>query len=286
VHALLQLQFGSGVLCTIVINLHLDLVAMALTSPRHAYRRRKQKCRPALATIAIASIALASIGFSSTWCISNKSLVHTDKSDAARKLLTLKASDSSSTSTWAVDAEETPDGAGSSGFAAAAFAMVAAVVLVCGHASPSFADWGVRNQASTKPPKPDKDPFIRSLQAKSWAMEPIFRQRLYLRAVEQRVKNENPGFFTKKFFVHYSPDSKYFDILDEGNFNEANKLGKLLTDSDLTDPTSDLVVYLYATPKDQKWVAENIGVADYVEYPADLIQAIDELKANPFVAEP
>jgi len=174
-------------------------------------------------------------------------------------------------------AARAPVGVGT--LAGCAGALAAALVALLAAAPSACADWGVRNVGSVKPPPPDPNPKIRALQAKSWAMEPFTRQRMYLKAMAQRMEF---GLLNQRYFVHWAPDSYKYDVLDQKNFEEATKLGKLLLDSDLSEPTSESVVFIYAKPEDQQWVSDNLGVVDFLEIPAELQKAIEQIKATPF----
>lgn len=162
--------------------------------------------------------------------------------------------------------------------------LSAAAALLAGAPS-AHADWGVRNVMPTDPPIPSPNAFIRKLQAKSWALEPILRQRSYLKAMKQRLYAQSQlGFGKNKYFVHWSLDSYKYDILEENQFNEATRLGLLLVDSDMSEPTAELPVFLYKNATDQAYVADKLGVYDLVELPDELVQAIEEVKIKKFDA--
>jgi len=149
--------------------------------------------------------------------------------------------------------------------------------------SSAMADWGVRNVLPTDPPNPDPDPFVRRLQEKTWALEPVLRQRMYLKAMQVRLRlSQELGILKNKYFVHWSPDIYKYDILEEEQFKEATRKGKLLTDVDMTEPSSELPVFVYTDEKARSFVQDELGVYDLVELPEDLIAAIEQIKATPF----
>eukprot|EP00419_Tripos_fusus_P023952 CAMPEP_0172717078 /NCGR_PEP_ID=MMETSP1074-20121228/70278_1 /TAXON_ID=2916 /ORGANISM="Ceratium fusus, Strain PA161109" /LENGTH=226 /DNA_ID=CAMNT_0013541927 /DNA_START=86 /DNA_END=766 /DNA_ORIENTATION=+ len=141
------------------------------------------------------------------------------------------------------------------------------------------ADWGVRTTLPVEELEPDPDPWVRSLQAKSWANEPWTRQRIYLSAVALRM---NIGMFNKRYFVHWTPESYKYDLLDENGFKDAKLAGKLLIDSDMTDPKTNTLVFIYAKPEDQAWVEKNGGVVDTIEMPQSEKDAIEQIRRTPF----
>uniref|UniRef100_A0A6T1IIG6 Uncharacterized protein n=1 Tax=Alexandrium monilatum TaxID=311494 RepID=A0A6T1IIG6_9DINO len=122
------------------------------------------------------------------------------------------------------------------------------------------------------PPVPDEDPFVRKLQAKSWAMEPIIRTRLFLMEEKRRVQ-PNP-FADYKFFVKRVDSSTQWDVLDEASWKSASELGKVLLDNDLSFRREEWESFVYATDKDQEWVARNLNVTDIVEMPPELVEKI------------
>jgi len=143
--------------------------------------------------------------------------------------------------------------------------------------------WEVRNVMPVEAPVPDENPFIRQLQAKSWQMEPVLRQRNFLKAMKNRLFQKGElGFFQPKYFVHWGEDSFKYDILEQKNYNEAQKLGRIRVDADMTEPNEELPVFVYTKPTDQNWVAENLGVFDLVEIPDELQVAIQEIRSIPF----
>uniref|UniRef100_A0A7S1W0W4 Uncharacterized protein n=1 Tax=Alexandrium catenella TaxID=2925 RepID=A0A7S1W0W4_ALECA len=133
------------------------------------------------------------------------------------------------------------------------------------------------------PPTPSKDPFILGLQKKSWAVEPFSRQRLYLKAMSQRL---GVGMLNPKYFVHWTADSYKYDVLDQKPWEEAKANGKIILDSDMCDSGSETVVFIYAKPEDRKWVEDNVGISDLIECPEELVQAIEKIKATPFPSLP
>jgi len=156
---------------------------------------------------------------------------------------------------------------------------LAALMGLDASAPPVNADWGVRITMPFEYPEPDPDPWVRSLQAKSWANEPWTRQRIYLLAVAQRLEI---GILNKRYFVHWSPESYKYDVLDDQAFKDAKQAGKLLVDSDMTEPSSNTLVFIYAKPGDQAWVEEKIGVKDTVEIPDADKEVIEQIRTTPF----
>lgn len=155
-------------------------------------------------------------------------------------------------------------------------------------AQPAAADWGVRNVFPLNLPDPDPDPFVRRLQKRSWSMEPIFRQRLYLKAMRQGLMQRGElGLGNEKYFVHWTAqkdkqDFYKYDILDNKNFNAAVSQGLLLADKEMTDTEEELMVFVYRKPEDQAYVEENLGVLDRVECTQELIDMIELIKKTPF----
>lgn len=161
-----------------------------------------------------------------------------------------------------------------------ALAALASVLL---GADNSRADWGVRNLMPTDPPVPSDNDFIRSLQKKSWELEPVFRTRLYLKAVKQKLSMAGElGLFNYKYFVRYPNEPYKFDILDEPNYKEAVKSGKVFEDSVYSNPGDEVAVFLYKSPADQEWVYTNLQVCDKVVLPDELIANIEEVKRRKF----
>merc|ERR1719210_1756477 len=99
---------------------------------------------------------------------------------------------------------------------------------------------------------------------------------MYLKAASQKL---GIGVFNMKYFVHHTPDSFKYDVLDTKSFNEAKDAGRIFLDSDMAEPTSESVIFIYARPEDQQFVSEKIGVEDVVEIPEELQTAIAEIKA-------
>lgn len=159
---------------------------------------------------------------------------------------------------------------------------LAAVALLAG--APG-AEAEVRNvPKDAKPPKPSKNPNILMLQKKSWAMEPIFRIRLYLMAMIQRLELTS-GFFSARNIVHWGMDGDNFwkfDVLDADTMREVTNKGMVLVDSDVNDDLNGLAVYIYASDKDRDYVQKNLNVKDYIEAPDDLKEYIAKVRATPF----
>jgi len=146
-------------------------------------------------------------------------------------------------------------------------------------APPVNADWGIRTTMQLNYPEPDPDPWVRSLQAKSWANEPWVRQRLFLKSVAQQLEI---GVFNKGYFVHWSHESYKYDVLDDQEFKDAKQAGKVLVDSDMTEPTSDTLVFIYTKPEDREWVEKRIGIKDTAEVPDESKKVIEQIRATPF----
>mmetsp|Transcript_82971 Transcript_82971/g.231498 ORF Transcript_82971/g.231498 Transcript_82971/m.231498 type:complete len:233 (-) Transcript_82971:86-784(-) len=131
------------------------------------------------------------------------------------------------------------------------------------------------------PPVPSSDPFIRRLQAKSWALEPYSRTRIYLEAVKRKIQ-PNP-FMNKKYFVRWAPDLNSFDVLNEKSRNEAVDLGKILKDNDLSNDGDEFEAFTYASEEDRAWVKKNLPVDDaFIELPSKLVETIKKIKSQKF----
>mmetsp|Transcript_70015 Transcript_70015/g.161962 ORF Transcript_70015/g.161962 Transcript_70015/m.161962 type:complete len:233 (+) Transcript_70015:31-729(+) len=133
------------------------------------------------------------------------------------------------------------------------------------------------------PPVPDENPFIRKMQAKSWAMEPIIRTRLYIMNEKRRVQ-PNP-FADKKFLVKWANDSTRFDVLNEKAYNEASSLGKVLKDEELSYAREDFDCYMYASPQDQEWVNTKLNVYSTIALPEELLKTLEKLRSQKFLGE-
>lgn len=190
----------------------------------------------------------------------------------------------------AADTEEADIPAGTVGRRGGAVALASAVLLagltVAGAAPAVRAVTPGRllNTPPPIPPKPSSNAFIRALQAKSWALEPFTRQRNYLKAV--LIQDVGQGIFNPKFVIHWSPDSYKWDVMDEANFKEAKLQGKLLIDSDLSDPGSEMTIYLYQNNEAREYCQTKIGVEQVIEGPDDLIEAVEIIKKTPFGEAP
>lgn len=143
------------------------------------------------------------------------------------------------------------------------------------------AEWGPNGRMKTRPPKPDANPYIAALQKKSWEMEPAIRTRLYLKAADQKF-----GSLAPRFFVRWNDDPYKFDVLEESNLREANKLGKILIDAQLSDESMEMTVFIYPNKEAQDYVAKNIGAIDFLEVPDELKKNLEVMKANKFGQQP
>lgn len=163
-------------------------------------------------------------------------------------------------------------------------AGLAAVLLLFGSVG-SVEAKQVRNfPAEVIPPRPSRDPKIYALQVKSWAMEPIFRSRLYLQAMKQRLSMDTWGVFSARNFVHWGSDGDNwwkYDVLDGDAMRQVVEEGKVLLDSDMTDRGNELTVYIYASDKDREAVQKTANILDLVEVPDDLKEFIKKCRETP-----
>merc|ERR1712194_336765 len=122
------------------------------------------------------------------------------------------------------------------------------------------------------------------MQAKSWSLEPFVRIRIYLKAVSMKIES---SFFAPRYFVHQTigldGEGAYsFDIMDENSIREAKQNGKLLLDSDITDPNSETMVFAYGSPADKKWCEKNVVIEDTVQVPDKLVKSIEKIRNTKF----
>jgi len=162
-------------------------------------------------------------------------------------------------------------------------AASAALLAALGAAPAARGYEGVRNTPDPFSPDPSDNPFIRKLQAKTWAMQSSIRQRAWLKAMmKQRQDNKFYAPFSIVRWSNNGNDQYKYDILEDGNFKEANTQGKVLAEQEMSDPLNDLVVYVYVNDEARDYTQKTVGVYDTIECPDDLIEAIAEVKKNPF----
>eukprot|EP00933_Yihiella_yeosuensis_P077181 TRINITY_DN87386_c0_g1_i1.p1 TRINITY_DN87386_c0_g1~~TRINITY_DN87386_c0_g1_i1.p1 ORF type:complete len:287 (+),score=56.23 TRINITY_DN87386_c0_g1_i1:96-956(+) len=179
------------------------------------------------------------------------------------------------------------------GFAAAA-AAVASLLLASGGSlsKPARAFFGngefdLRDVVPPIPPKPSRNPFIRRLQEKSWQLEPWARMHNFLKVTRTKFSSEGP-FSAYRVFVHWkpAPDNFKFDIMNQDNFKEAARLGKIVIDTDMTGSGgkdwNDIEVYAYKDDEARQYCQEKLIIEDLCEIPFELQEAILTIMKTPF----
>ncbi|CAE8602610.1 unnamed protein product [Polarella glacialis] len=130
------------------------------------------------------------------------------------------------------------------------------------------------------PPPLSRNPFLRKLQAAAWQNRPFLEMRMYLMAYGRQAGYLGP--FSTQAFVHQSTDSFTFDILDEQNFKEAGKLGKLLLDTQMRNPDDGIEVYVYADKEAKEYVQKNMQILDTIDMPLEIKKTIKVIRQTPF----
>lgn len=117
-------------------------------------------------------------------------------------------------------------------------------------------------------------PAMQALVAKSKELEPLNRQRMFLKIAQKTMNAALTDPFSAHFFVRRASDPQYVDYIGKKGFEELSDSDRLIKDEKLTDLTRELEVFQYKSKDAETWANKFVDIDDYTKFPDYLLKTV------------
>jgi len=110
--------------------------------------------------------------------------------------------------------------------------------------------------------------------AKSKELEPLNRQRMFLKIAQKTMNAALTDPFSAHFFVRRASDPQYVDYIGKKGFEELSDSDRLIKDEKLTDLSRELEVFAYKSKDAETWANKFVDIDDYTKFPDYLLKTV------------